>query len=122
MSRCTWSSCDGVTVACGSPSGNGLKGGAYHCNRAKGSIRPGGKPVPFRGREEVTQAQISQVDFCDVLLLKVELDQDENAADTVAAVAQQAKEILRFTCRVETVPSGTFSDGDRNILDTRTWE
>jgi len=68
------------------------------------------------------QAQISQVDFRDVLLLKVELDQDENAAGTAAAVAQQAKEILRFTCRVETVPSGTFSDGDRNILDTRTWE
>lgn len=68
------------------------------------------------------QAEISQVDFRDVLTLKVELDQAENAADTATAVSHQAKETLRFTCRVQTVPSGTFSDADKNILDTRTWE
>ncbi|MEW6540104.1 MAG: AMP-binding protein [Bacillota bacterium] len=68
------------------------------------------------------QAQISRVDFRDVLTLKIELEPDRDAAGASAAVARQAKEILRFTCGVETVPTGTFSEADRNILDTRTWE
>lgn len=68
------------------------------------------------------QAVITQIDFRDVLILRAEPVPDADTEGLGKRVEREAKELLRFTCRVELVARGTFDGTEKNIIDARSWE
>jgi len=67
------------------------------------------------------QAVVSQEDFRDVLTLRVEPVLGVPVDDLAARVQREAKEVLRFTCRVELVPPGTLAN-EKLLIDARNWD